>query len=87
MSHRDTAAAPKVSPRNRVREFTMWRSVLLGMTSVGIAAGVIVLIASGQGSIVLVAGGALVAAGAAAINDELRIVSPETAALGFYPFV
>ena len=65
----------------------MWRSILLTAVSLGIAAAVIVLIASGQGSVVLVAVGVVAAVGAAAINDELRIVSPETAALGFYPIV
>ena len=65
----------------------MWRSILLTAVSLGIAAAVIVLIAGGQGSIVLVAVGVVAAVSAAAINDELRIVSPETAALSFYPIV
>jgi hypothetical protein len=65
----------------------MWRSILLNAVSLGIAAAVVVLIASGQGSIVLVAGGVVAAVSAAVINEELRIVSPETAALGFYPIV
>lgn len=46
----------------------MWRSILLNAVSLGIAAAVVVLIASGQGSIVLVAGGVVAAVGAAAIN-------------------
>jgi hypothetical protein len=63
----------------------MLRSVLFDLFFVSLVVAIAIAIASGYGSIVLIAGTVVVALGAAAINDELRIVSPEIAALGFYP--
>jgi hypothetical protein len=52
---------------------------------VSVAVAVAIAIASGHGSLVLITGTVVVATGAAVVNDELRIVSPDTVALGFYP--